>query len=79
MRPPIVQVCLVASSYSQNSAMCAAMSSLVSEAVRALTFIATPTTPRPHRVPYAPPPDDALARFLRSAFLLCRAPVDHDL
>lgn len=41
---PYRTICLVASNYSQSSAMCAAMSSLVGEAVRTLTFIATPTT-----------------------------------
>lgn len=42
-------------SYSQGSAMCAKMSLLVSEAVRTLTFIKTPTASHPHRVPYELP------------------------
>ena len=47
-------ICLVVSN-SQRPAMSAAMSSLLSEVVRTLTFITTPTASHPHRVPYELP------------------------
>ena len=71
-------ICLVAL-YSQRSAMCTATSSL---GVRGGTDLILHQdthgfTPIPSAV--RTPPDDALARFLRLAALVCRARVDHDL